>query len=167
MAPRKSVVTVSTLVFGGGGFVRKLRRLPLLLLFFALTSACASVGALQSEPLDYGAERIFNAPLAEVLAAARLAIPKLGFAMKPENEVEDGVWMLIGTYAGGPFFEGANTRAVVRRKSETDTSVRLFSQIGNPGGPGGAAEASRRLERLHTAIFEGINADLPGPPASR
>ena len=138
--------------------MRKVLRFLPLLLFLALTSACASIAELQGRPLEYGLERIFQAPLTETLAAARLAMPEVGLVMEPDNEVEDGVWMLIGTYGGGPFLDGTFTRAVVRWKSETETSVRIFSEIGHD-----VALANR----LRTEIFESISATLGKTPTSR
>ena len=138
--------------------MRKVLRYSPVLLFLALTSACASIAELQGRPLDYGQERVFEAPLTETLAAARLAMPEVGMVMEPDNEVEDGVWMLIGTYGGGPFLEGTFTRLVVRRRSDTQTSVRIYSEIGHDVA---------QMNRLHTGIFESISATLGKPPISR
>ncbi len=136
----------------------KFLRTSPVLFFLAFTFACASIAKLQESPLDYGQERVFEASLTETLGAARLAMLEVSMVMEPNNEVEDGVWMLIGTYGGGPFLEGTFTRLVVQRLSDTQTSVRVYSQIGHDVA---------QMNRLHTGIFESIRATLGKPPISR
>jgi hypothetical protein len=114
-----------------------------------MVSACATVGDIKSDPLDWGAVRTFQAPFNETLTAARLAISEAALQMESDDKVTDGCWMLVGS-RGSTIMGGSIVRVVVERESDTETSVRVFTRTGERA-------AAFQYPKL---IFESIESTL-------
>ncbi len=98
------------------------------LAFTVVMVGCASVEGIQSEPLDRGVVRHFDAPPSEVRAAAYNAMLGAGLILDEVDEVAAGTWMLVGKRTTREWTAGEVVRVVVEPADEGGSLVRVLSK---------------------------------------
>ncbi|HEY7634875.1 MAG TPA: hypothetical protein VH763_05000 [Gemmatimonadales bacterium] len=96
-------------------------------LFVAL-GACSTMGGMRVEPIDKGNYRTYRAPLAKVLAASRTAMAGAGISVEEAQEIEPGVWMILGKKGMSTFSYGELIRVVVRKQDGGQVMVNVLSK---------------------------------------
>jgi hypothetical protein len=99
-----------------------------LLLATLLTSACATVGSIQKEPLDAGTGRVFQAAFDPTLKAAREALVESGFRIEHTREVQPGTWIIVGQTGMSVVSRGELVRVAVARQEERATRVTVHTR---------------------------------------
>lgn len=99
-------------------------------LFVAL-SACSTMGGMRVEPIDKGNYRTYHAPLAKVLAASRTAMAGTGISVEEAQQVEPGVWMILGKKGMSAVSVGELIRVVVRKGDRGEVVVNVISKRRN------------------------------------
>ena len=98
------------------------------LAFAVVMVGCTSVGGIQSEPLDRGVVRHFDAPPSEVRVAAYNAMLGAGLIMDEADEVAAGTWVLVGKRTTREWTAGEIVRVVVEPADEGGALVRVLSK---------------------------------------
>ena len=108
-----------------------MNRIPAVILILAalVTSACATVGGVQNEPLDAGTARVFEAPFDATLQAAREALVENGFKIEAAREVEPGTWIVVGQTGMSFVSRGEIVRVAVVRQEERATRVTVHTRL--------------------------------------
>jgi hypothetical protein len=91
-------------------------------------SACASMGGMRTEPIDKGNFRTYRAPLAKVVAASHQAMVGTGISVQEAQELEPGVWMILGKKGMSAFSYGELIRVVVRKQDRGQVVVNVISK---------------------------------------
>lgn len=103
-----------------------LRILSVLLLIATLT-ACATTSGMRREPLDEGVERRYQAPVLEVVNAAREAVTGAGIEIKEVQKVDERTWMILGNKSAGVASWGELVRVVIEG-TERQSIVRVVTK---------------------------------------
>ena len=102
---------------------RTARFLPVLL---ALT-ACATAGAVRSQPLDAGEAKFYADSLPTVVEATRQAVLSAGLGMKTTSQPDASTWMFIASSGISLFGYGELVRVAVHQTEEGAVAVRVFT----------------------------------------
>jgi len=78
-----------------------------------VTSGCASVGGMRSEPLTAGQAEQFDGTVEQVLAAVRAAVVESDLAVEEANQVDGGSWVIIAKKGTSFWSWGELVRVVV------------------------------------------------------
>lgn len=76
-------------------------------------AACATVGGMRTAPLEAGVTRVYDAPTALVVLAARRAMLEAGLHIVGDSQVDPTVTMIIGRWAEPVLSRGRIVRAAI------------------------------------------------------
>jgi len=103
-------------------------RPALLLLSLSLSVAgCFGTDSIRSEPLQKGEQRVFRAPMPQVLPAVRRALDEVGVVAREETLGPVTV-LLLGERDVTAFSWGENVRVVVHGATPYETEVSVLSK---------------------------------------
>jgi hypothetical protein len=86
------------------------------------------MGGMRVEPIDKGNFRTYHAPLTKVLAASRAALAGTGISVEEAQQVEPGVWMILGQKNRSGLTQGEFIRVVVRKAGPGEVLVNVISK---------------------------------------
>jgi len=93
-----------------------------------VTTACATTGGLQQEPLDQGASHSFVGNYDTILKAARDATVAAGLHLESVDKVSDKTWTLLAKKDASAWSWGELVRVVVEQSAGDTTNVRIISK---------------------------------------
>ena len=89
---------------------------------------CASTTSIQSEPLQAGKERRFQANLDKTLEAAHEAMVESGLRIESNTKIDANSYMLIGKRGTSLFSWGGIVRVVVPKEEANAALVRVITK---------------------------------------
>ena len=106
-----------------------LARATLILLMPIVLCTCATMGGLESEPLDAGKTRSFDASPDDVTRVAVEATVQSGLEVRDILEIDGSTWMILAEAGASASSWGELVRVVVHGPSPNESSVRVVTKM--------------------------------------